>query len=96
MVITISATLSPEEVQIISSIKWYSPTIPVGPWEPEVENPQTREDFIRQVYEAMIKDDAKRVFSMDLQLKRQEEQRLEEQYIQERIDGAISSNIDNA
>lgn len=94
MIITISANLSPEEVQIISAIKGYSPTLNVVIWEPEIENPQSREDFVRQVYEAMIKNDAKGVFLEYIRVQRQEADRLEDEAISKNIDNAISSRVE--
>lgn len=94
MVITISANLSPEEVQIISSIKGYSPTIAINVWEPDIENPQSREDFVRQVYEAMVKNDAKGVFLEYIRVQRQEADRLEDEAISKNIDNAISSSVE--
>lgn len=94
MIITISANLSPEEVQIISAIKGYSPTVAVTFWEPEVENPQSREDFVRQVYESMIKTDAKSVFLEYIRVQRQEADRLEDEAISKNIDNAISSSVE--
>ena len=94
MIITISATLSIEEVNIISTLKGYSQMIPVGPWEPEIENPQSREDFVRQVYESMIKNDAKNIFLEYLRIQRQEADRLEDEVISKNIDNAISSKVE--
>lgn len=94
MIITISATLSIEEVQIISSIKGYSEMIPNWPWEPEIQNPQSREDFVRQVYEAMIKSDAKSVFLEYSRVQRQELERIEDETISRNIDNAISSKVE--
>lgn len=94
MIITISATLSIEEVNIISTLKGYSQMIPVGPWEPEIENPQSREDFVRQVYESMIKEDAKSVFLSYAKLQRQEQELIEAEQISNTINSAISSKVE--
>lgn len=68
--------------------------IPVGPWEPEIENPQSREDFVRQVYESMIKKDAKSVFLSYAKLQRQEQELIEEEQISNTINSAISSKVE--
>jgi len=68
--------------------------IPNWPWEPEIENPQSREDFVRQVYEAMIKNDAKCVFLEYIRVQRQEADRLEDEAISKNIDNAISSRVE--
>lgn len=94
MIITISATLSTEEVDVISALKGYSPTVHVWPWEPEVENPQSREDFVRQVYESMIKNDARNVFLEYSRIQRQEAERIENETISKNVDNAITSKVE--
>lgn len=69
MQITISSTLTEEQALILAKEKWYSETIStvvdntVMPFITEQSpNPQSPFDFLKNVYENMIKEDAKHLF----------------------------------
>lgn len=96
MKITITAELTDEQVQIVSSQKWYSETTTeLQDWVlVEIPNSATREEFIKSVYESMIKNDAKGVFIAYANQSREEERQQEEQAIQALIDSSITSTID--
>lgn len=92
MIITIAAELTSEQIDIIASMKWYSPTVIEN--EIEIQNPQSPEDFIRSVYESLIKSDATRIF-IDYGNKGKESARLlEEQGIRDLVSSSISSKIE--
>lgn len=68
MKLTISATLTDEEVLILAKAKWWSETVRV--WDgddmslkTEVPNPQTASSFIVSVYQSMIVQDTTKVFT---------------------------------
>lgn len=46
------------------------------------------------IYEAQIKEDAKKIFLENARLQRQEQERLEENTIRLNIDNAISSKVE--
>jgi len=93
MVITQTATFTPEEVAIVAKMKGYSEMIPNWPGEPEIQNPQSKEDFVKDVYEKMIKVDVKNVFLEYLRMQRREQERLEEETIAINVGNTITSSI---
>lgn len=69
MQISITSTLTDEQALILAKEKWYSQYITISSSEfPTLENvtvilnPQSPFDFLKNVYENMIKEDAKRLF----------------------------------
>ena len=69
MQITVTATLTEEQAIILATEKGYSPTITqivdntTMPFVTEdVVNPQSHYEFIKNVYENMIKEDAAKVY----------------------------------
>lgn len=69
MQISITSTLTPEQATILAKEKWYSEIqnkiidSSVSPMITEsIINPQSPFDFLKNVYENMIKEDAKRLF----------------------------------
>jgi len=99
MKITISATLTPEQIDILAKQKGYQETIPV-PWILNEEqiiilsaNPQSKEDFLRQVYEGIILGDATREYIAYSTRQKEEARIIEENLIREEVQSAISSSI---
>lgn len=106
MKLTITATLTEEEVEIIASEKWYQKKVfllkegvTVGDTHnmddyEEVNNPQTPADFIVSVYQSMIVNDATKVFTdyRTQQLKAQIVQT--EELVKTDVETAITSSIE--
>lgn len=65
MKLSITATLTEEEVLILAKQKWWSETTTHFEWADliETKNPQSAADFIVSVYQSMIITDATRVFT---------------------------------
>lgn len=66
MKLSITASLTEEEILIIAKSKWWDFVIwkPNEEWIMEtIDNPQTPQDFIIAVYQSMIVADATRVFT---------------------------------
>ena len=93
MVITQTATFTPEEVAIVAKMKGYSEMVPNWPGEPEIQNPQSKEDFVKDVYEKMVKADVKNVFLEYARLQRQEAEKVENETISSTIEASITSSI---
>lgn len=96
MKITISATLTEDEVFILSTMKWYQEEIvSFEDWkELRVSNTQSRADFIRQVYEGMLTWDAVQVFTEYRSAQLKEQQALLEQAVREWVSASITSAIE--
>jgi len=96
MIITISATLTPDQIDILAKQKGYQDTISV-PWEEQaivqVSNPQSKEDFIRQVYEGIILSDATREFISYTTRQKEEARIAEENAIRESVANSITSTV---
>lgn len=99
MIITITATLNDEQVYMLATQKGYQDTIIAISEDPEsnktieVPNPQSRSDFIRQVYEGMIIGDATRE-SIAFSNKMKEAERIaEENAIRQAVESSITSSI---
>lgn len=92
MIINIQATLTVEQINILSTQKWYSENIPVSIWVEE-KNPQSREDFIMQVYRSMIENDATNVFLAYSKEQRAELERIEEEKIRTSVSNSITSSV---
>lgn len=96
MKITISATLTEEETYILSNTKWYQEQIlSIVDWE-YVNNPntQTREDFLRQVYEWILSADATNIFTEYRSAQLKEEQRLLQEAVREWVIASITSTVE--
>ena len=97
MIITISATLTTEQIDILAKQKGYQDTISV-PWEEQaivqVANPQSKEDFIRQVYEGIILADATREYIAHSNHQKEEARIAEENAIREQVAQSITSTIE--
>lgn len=119
MKITISAELTPEQVSILSSKKWYSDTIQsiketeipysetttsewiiVPAWVTKyienitINNPQTREEYLKDVYTGIITSDATNVFVQYSKEQRAEQERIEQETIRENVVASITSYIE--
>lgn len=96
MIITISATLNEEQINILANQKWYSnTTTELVEWEIiNINNTQSKEDFIRKVYESIIINDATREY-ISYSIRQKEESRIvEENAIREQVAQFITSNIE--
>lgn len=96
MIITISATLTPEWIDTLAKAKGYEDTINTmtDSWFIYSPNPQTKEDFIRQVYQSIIENDAINVFVSNAKAQRAEQDRIEEETIRENVISSITSSIE--
>lgn len=93
MKITISAILDETQIAILATQKGYQDTILSG--EDRIPNTQSKEDFIREVYEGTILTDATREF-VSFSNKQKEEARIEEEKaIREQVRASISSSVWN-
>lgn len=95
MIITISATLTDEQIDTLAQVKGYSSKISnLGEnGIVETDNPVSPADFIRSVYEAMIVNDATSVFSNSLRTTMAEQVRVQEEAIRESVQSSITSTI---
>ncbi len=87
MKITISAELTAEQVQILSTKKGYSETIFGEP------NTQSREEYLKEVYTGIITADATSVFVSYTKEQRAEQERIEEETIRANVAVSITSSI---
>lgn len=101
MIITISATLTPEQIDILATQKGYQDTIITGnalltnpPQLEQIPNPQSKEDFIRQVYEGIILGDATREYIAYSTRQKEEARIAEENAIREQVAQSITSSIE--
>lgn len=99
MKLTISATLTDEQVLILAKAKWRSEKVWVGESDDmstkvEVNNPQTASDFVVAVYQSMIVDDATKIFTdyRTEELKKQIAQTWE--LVKTDVTSAITSSIE--
>lgn len=98
MQITITATLTEEQIYVLAKQKWYNTTlVTYNPKEDgtfdivETKNPTSMADFVKNVYEWVIKNDATSVF-VEYARQQKEEQRIaEENAIRENVNNAITS-----
>ena len=99
MKITVTAELTPEQIEILSKMKGYQSMLTVIDTESptnliESENPQSKEDYIRQVYEGIIKADASHEFIAFAHMNREAEKLALETSIREQVDSSVTSNIE--
>lgn len=100
MIITISATLNEEQIEILAKQKGYQDAISAMSEDPEstetiqVSNPQSKSDFIRQVYEGIILGDATREFVAYTTRQKEEARIAEENAIREQVSSSITSSIE--
>lgn len=97
MNITITATLTEEQIEILSNAKGYQPTVSTWPIEEltTIPNPKTRADFIAEQYLGLITSDASKEFSAYSNRQREEARIAEENAIREQVVASISSSIWN-
>lgn len=93
MIITISATLNDEQINILASQKGYQANF-LDNSEVCYANPQSKEDFIRQVYEGVILGDATREFIAYSNRQKEEARIAEENAIREQVTNSITSTIE--
>ena len=97
MIITISANLTTEQIEILAKQKGYQDTIlvqSIETWFNEsIINPQSKEDFIRQVYEWIILADATREFLSYTNKQKEEARIAEENAIREEVAQSITSTV---
>ena len=98
MIITISATLTTDQIDILAKQKGYQETFQETNIETNevsnYSNPQSKEDFIRQVYEGIILGDATREF-LNFSNRQKEEARIkEENAIREAVANSITSKVE--
>jgi len=96
MKITITADLIPEYIDILAKSKGYENEIHTMTDSGFVhsQNPQSKEDFIRQVYQSMIENDAINVFVNYAKAQRAESERLEEETIRANVAASITSSVE--
>ena len=97
MQITITATLTEEQVSILATVKWYQSTISVGHIGELtiIQNPQSRADFIAEQYNRLISTDAENEYIRYAKKQREEAELAEENAIREQVKASISSSIWN-
>lgn len=105
MKLSITATLKEEEVSILAQEKWRSPTVNetkekieewVFAWYETIEspNPITAEQFIVNVYQSMIVQDATRIFTEYRTQELKEQITQTENVVTEQVTQAITSSIE--
>lgn len=100
MKLSITATLTDEEVTTLARAKWWdekvSVTIETENWNDiaEQDNPLTAADFIVNVYQAMIANDAALVFTHVNTVALKEQIAAAEASIQAQVNGFLSSSIE--
>lgn len=82
MIITISATLNEEQIDILAKQKGYQ------------EGSVTKEDFIRKVYESLIISDASLEFIRHSEFVKESQKQAEEKAIREQVAQSITSTIE--
>lgn len=97
MQITITATLTEEQIEILSNMKGYQPTITTGTIEEPVvaPNPISRAEFIKTQYEWLINSDASNEYIKYVKRQREEAEQSEENAIREQVKASISSSVWN-
>lgn len=91
---TITQNMASEETKVIQDpMTWLDVTVPVSYSDVEASNPQTAWEFIKNVYEEMIKQDAiKTYIEYDRELLANERE-TKEQAIKDEVIASISSSI---
>ena len=96
MKITISSVLEESDIVILSNAKWYQESIITFENWQEISNPnpQSRSDFIRQVYEWILIADATKIFCEYRSAQLKEQQRLLEEAVREWVISSITSVVE--
>lgn len=101
MKLSITATLTEEEVIILAKNKWWNETIVDSNFDEnqnivhtEMKNPQSPQDFIVSVYKTMIVQDATKIFTEYRTQELKEQIRLTEEMVQTQLTEAIISSIE--
>lgn len=83
MKITITASLTEEQINVLSMMKNYN-----------TDSNQPKWDFIRELYEWMISRDASFEYMRYAKMQREQEELAEENAIREQVEASISSSIE--
>ena len=96
MNIIITASLTEEQIEILSNMKGYQPTITTGTIEEPVvvQNPISRSEFIMNQYKGLIDSDASNEYIKYAKRQREEAEQAEENAIREQVKASISSSIE--
>jgi hypothetical protein len=97
MQVTITATLTPEQIHMLATQKGYQETLQEIDTETgavsSYPNTQSKSDFIRQVYEGIILGDATREVIAFRNKMKEQERIAEENAIREAVANSITSSI---
>jgi len=93
MKLSITATLTEEQVFILAVQKWWSATINI-PWQEEKVNPMSASEFIMNVYQAMIVNDATKLFTEYRTQELKEQMTKTEELVKSDVETAITSSIE--
>lgn len=105
MKLWITATLSEEEILILSSSKWYQETFSRYEYSTDndwvvtetpitVTNPQSREEFLSSVYTSMIVADATSIFTQYKTQQLKDQINATEKAVRESVESNITSTIE--
>ena len=100
MIITITANLTEEQALILAKEKGWSNTISTHDMTTEpisivtVPNPQTVGEFLSNVYQAMVKNDAERIYISIFNQNRDIENEAARQMIRDQVATSISSLVE--
>lgn len=97
MIITISAELTEAQIDILAEQKWYQDNVASLSNEnivTLVQNPQSKEDFIRKVYQNLIVMDATKEFISYENSKNEQERLTMEQIIRDSVTQSITSTAE--
>lgn len=97
MIITISAELTEAQIDILAEQKWYQDNVASLSDENVVtlvQNPQSKEDFIRNVYQNLIVMDATKEFISYENSKNEQERLTMEQIIRDSVTQSITSTAE--
>lgn len=105
MKLSITATLTDEELAIIANAKWYQSKVFLAKeWVVsdthsmddyyEKDNPQSAQDFVVSVYQAMIINDATKLFTEYRTQELKEQIAQTEQIVKQGVESVITSSIE--
>lgn len=101
MNITITATLTEEQIEILSNAKGYQPTVSSRAINEETQleelttipNPQSRADFIAEQYNGLIAHDAENEYIRYAKKQREEAELAETNLIKDSIKWSLTVNV---
>ena len=103
MIITIKANLTEEQALLLAKEKGYNPTIVNNVYVPDttdlfssetITNPQTVGEFLSNVYQAMVKNDAESIYISVFNQNRDVENEAARQMIRDQVETSISSVVE--